>query len=47
MGNESTKQQIKDFLDQAVKNAQNPDMRKLLKKQREKKKKIIAQRFGL
>lgn len=47
MANESTNQQLRSFIEKAIKDAQNPDMRKLLKRQREKKKKIIASRFGL
>ena len=46
MGNEKTKKQIKDWLDQAVKEAKNPDLRKVLKKKRELKKKEIAKSYG-
>ena len=44
---EGSRLQIQAFLEQAVKNAQNPDMKELIKKKREKRKKIIAKNFGL
>lgn len=44
---EGTKQQIREFLEAAVKKAQNPDLREQLKRQREKKRKLIAHNFGL
>jgi hypothetical protein len=44
---EGTKQQIREFLEQAVKKAQNPDLREQLKRAREKKRKVVAGRYGL
>ncbi|MFA5395223.1 MAG: hypothetical protein WC346_04315 [Methanogenium sp.] len=46
MGNEKTKKQIRDWLEQSVKEARNPDMRKIIKKKRELKKKEIAKNYG-
>lgn len=47
MGNSATKKQIKDWIENAIKEAKNPDPRKLLKKQRQKKKKKIKKNYGL
>jgi len=47
MGNELTKAQLRRWLDREVKEAQNPDRRKLLKRKREQKKKEIAKNYGL
>ncbi|MDD4027028.1 MAG: hypothetical protein PHO75_02450 [Candidatus Shapirobacteria bacterium] len=44
---EGSRIQIQTFLEQAVKNAQNPDMRELIKKKREKRKKTVAKNYGL
>lgn len=47
MGNEKTKAQIKNWIENSIKEAKNPNQRKLLKKKRELKKKEIAKKFGL
>jgi len=47
MGNEATKKQIREWIEKAIKEAKNPDPRKLLKKQRKKKKEKIAKSYGL
>jgi hypothetical protein len=47
MSNEGTKEQIRRWIENAIKEAKNPDPRKLLKKKREKKKKKVAQNYGL
>lgn len=47
MSNEATKEQIRRFLEQAVRKAQNPDLREQLKRNREKRKNAIARQFGL
>lgn len=47
MGNQLTKAQIRKWLDDAVKEAKNPDMRKVLKDKRRQKKKTIAKGYGL
>ena len=46
MGNEKTKKQIRDWLENAVKEAKNPDLRKVLKKQRDLKRKTVAKNYG-
>ena len=47
MSNEKTKAQIRRWLEESVKEAKNPDMRKVLKKKRELRKKVIAKNYGL
>lgn len=47
MSNEATKAQIKNWLDKAVREAQNPDPREKLKREREKKAMRVAKNFGL
>jgi hypothetical protein len=47
MSNESTKEQIREFLERAIKKAQSPDLREQLKRAREKKKTVVAKQFGL
>ncbi len=47
MSNEATKQQIREWLEQAVKRAQNPDLRENLKRERDKKRKKVEQHYGL
>jgi hypothetical protein len=47
MGNEQTKAQIKRWLDNAVKEAKNPDPRKKIKRQREQKKTKVYKQYGL
>lgn len=44
--NEKTKKQIRNWIEQSIKEAKNPDPRKLMKKQREQKKKTIAKDYG-
>ena len=44
--NEQTKAQIRRWIENAIKEARNPDLRKQLKKQREQKKKIVAKLYG-
>jgi len=46
MSNEKTKAQIRRWLDNAVKEAKNPDQRKILKKKRDLKKKVVAKNYG-
>lgn len=46
MSNESTKKQIKDWLENAIKKAQDPDPRELMKKKRAEKAKKIAKMYG-
>jgi len=46
MGNEKTKAQLIRFLDNAIKEAKNPDQRKILKKKRDLKKKEVAKNYG-
>lgn len=46
MGNEKTKRQIRDWIEKSIKEAKNPDQRKLLKKKRELKKKEVAKNYG-
>lgn len=47
MGNELTKQQLRNWLDKSVKEAKNPDPRKLMREERKKKRKQIAKGYGL
>jgi len=47
MGNEGTKAQIRRWLENAIREVKNPDMRKILKKKRELKKKTVARNYGL
>jgi len=47
MGNEATKAQIRNWLENAIKEAKNPDMRKILKSKRELRKKVVAKNYGL
>jgi len=44
---EATKQQIRNWIEEQIKEARNPDPRKLMKKKRELKKKMIAKNYGL
>ena len=46
MGNEKTKAQLKKWIEKSIKEAKNPDPRKLMKKKRELKKKIVAKSYG-
>ena len=45
--NEGTKNQIRVWLENAVKNAQNPDLREINKQNREKRSKNVAKTYGL
>jgi len=47
MGNEHTKKQIKDFVERAIEKAKNPDKREVLKKDRQKRKTKVLQKYGL
>lgn len=44
---EGTKQQIREFIERAIKKSQNPDIRERLKRIREKKKETVAKQYGL
>jgi len=46
MNNESTKEQIRRWIENAIKKAKNPDQKELIKKKREVKRKKIAKQFG-
>lgn len=46
MSNEGTKKQIKDWLDEAVYKAKNPDPREAMKKKRMEKVKKIQKKYG-
>lgn len=46
MANESTKAQIRTFLEEAIKKAQNPDPREKIKREREKRVKKIEKNYG-
>lgn len=45
-GNEHTKLQIRRFLDNAIKEAKNPDPKKKLIRKRKEKSKKIAKKYG-
>jgi len=45
--NQGTKQQIRTWLENAVREAQNPSLKEQIKRQRQQKMKKIAQRYGL
>jgi len=47
MSNEATKKQIRDWIENAIKEAKNPDPRKLMKKKREQRKSKIKKNYGL
>lgn len=47
MGNEYTKEQVRKFLEEAVRKSKNPDMRAVMKEKRRKKSFKVAQKFGL
>lgn len=44
--NEGTKKQIRDFLENAIKNARNPNSRDMIKKERMQKAGKVAKRYG-
>ena len=46
MSNEHTKLQIKNFLDNAIKKAQNPSPRERFKRLRKQKMKKVAKKYG-
>ena len=45
--NEFTKLQIKNWLENAVKNAQNPDPKEQIRRQRQEKNKVVKSKYGL
>lgn len=47
MGNEATRKQIRDWIEEQIKEARNPDPRKLMKKQREQRKAKVEKNYGL
>lgn len=47
MGNEATKKQIRDWIENAIREAKNPDPRKIIKKQREQRKAKVEKNYGL
>jgi hypothetical protein len=47
MGNEYTKKQIRTWLENAIKKAQNPDPAEKVKRERRQRAKKVAIRFGL
>jgi len=47
MNNQSTKNQIRVFLEKAVEEAKNPDLKDLLKKKRLLRSKKVSKRYGL
>lgn len=47
MSNTETKAQIRRWIEKSIKEAKNPDPRKLMKKKRELKKKTVAKSYGL
>lgn len=47
MGNQLTKDQLRRWLDREVKEAKNPDPRKIIKNKREARKKKVAKKYGL
>ena len=46
MGNEKTKKQIRDWIEKSIKEAKNPDPRRLMKKKRDLKKGEVAKNYG-
>jgi hypothetical protein len=46
MSNEATKKQIRDWIEGAIRESKNPDLRKILKKKRELRKKEIIKNYG-
>lgn len=47
INNEGTKEQIRRWLENAVKNAKNPDPRIILRKKREERRKKVYKNYGL
>lgn len=47
MNNEGTKLQIRTWIENAIKNAQNPSLREKYKRIREKKMKNVEKMYGL
>ena len=47
MGNKHTKQQIRNFLENAVEKAKHPDKREQIKRERLDKSKKVLKSFGL
>jgi hypothetical protein len=46
MGNEHTKQQIRNFLEQAIEKAKNPNDRERLKRLRHARAEKVSKRYG-
>lgn len=46
MSNEATKKQIRDWIENAIRESKNPDLRRVLKKKRELRKKEIIKNYG-
>lgn len=46
MGNEATKQQIKNWLEESVRKAKNPDKKELIKKKRMLRAEKVKIRYG-
>jgi hypothetical protein len=47
MSNEATKQQIRAWLEEAIRKAQNPDPREKIKREREERRKKVSKFYGL
>lgn len=47
MANEGTKQQIRDWLEEAVRKAKNPDPRERIKRERAKRKTKVLESYAL
>ncbi len=47
INNEFTKQQIRNWLEESIRKAQNTDPKEVLKRVREKRKKQVARFYGL
>lgn len=47
MANEETKQQIRIFIENAIRKAKNPDPREKLKRERKKRALQVAKQYGL
>lgn len=45
--NEATKQQIRTFIEEAIKRASNPDPRIKIKREREKRSAEVSKQYGL
>lgn len=47
MGNEATKAQIRNWIEESVRKAQNPDPREQLKRQRQERAKKVQKKYGI